>query len=82
MTEQVRRLEDESSVDADVSLAGLEREIEELRDIAAARLRVMTGRFGVCTDCGQAVGHARLSAYPTAKRCIECQRAHEKMHSA
>jgi len=80
MAEQVRRLEDESSVDVDVSLAGLEREVQELRDIAAARLRVATGRFGVCLECGQAIGHARLSAYPTAKRCIECQRTHEKTH--
>jgi len=82
MVEQVRRLEDESSVDVDVSLAGLEREIQELRDIAAARLRVMRGKFGVCLDCGRDIGQARLSAYPTAKRCIDCQRAHEKTRSA
>jgi RNA polymerase-binding transcription factor DksA len=32
----------------------------------------------VCVDCGASVGYERLEAYPTAKRCLACQQAHEK----
>ena len=79
MADQVRRLE--RDLEADVSLAGLEREVQELRDIAAARIRVVTGKFGICLQCGEFIGKDRLTVHPTAKRCVECQRTHEKARS-
>jgi RNA polymerase-binding protein DksA len=62
---------------ADLDAAIIDRQIEELRDIEAAQARMQAGRYGVCVDCGQGVGFERLSAYPTAKRCIECQTRRE-----
>lgn len=62
----------------DVSEAEIVRDVGELRDIAAAEGRMAAGRYGCCTDCGSAIGFKRLDAYPTAKRCIACQRRREK----
>lgn len=50
-----------------------EHETGELGDIAAALERIHGGTYGICTDCGASIPHARLKAYPTATRCIGCQ---------
>lgn len=63
---------------ADLDAEIIDRQVKELRDIDAARERLHTGRYGQCTDCGQDIGFERLTAYPTAKRCIQCQTKREK----
>ena len=70
---------DESVADAlaDLNLGLIDRHIRELRDIEAARIRIRDGCLDRCTDCGQEIGFQRLLAYPTAKRCIACQRQRE-----
>ena len=50
-----------------------EHETAELGDIDAALERIRAGTYGICTDCSISIPPARLSAYPTAKRCIDCQ---------
>jgi DnaK suppressor protein len=50
-----------------------EHETAELGDIDASLERIDAGTYGQCTDCGVIIPPARLSAYPTAKRCIDCQ---------
>ena len=50
-----------------------EHETAELGDIQAALERLQAGTYGTCTDCGVTIPTARLTAYPTAKRCIDCQ---------
>lgn len=50
---------------------------EELQDIAAALERIEAGTYGVCINCGELVDPARLRAFPTAKRCLRCQREYE-----
>ncbi len=50
-----------------------EHETAELGDIDAALERIRAGSYGTCTDCGVSIPALRLSAYPTAKRCIDCQ---------
>ncbi len=50
-----------------------EHETAELGDIDAALERIQAGNYGTCTDCGVIIAPARLNAYPTAKRCIDCQ---------
>ncbi|HEX7054301.1 MAG TPA: TraR/DksA family transcriptional regulator [Burkholderiales bacterium] len=61
-----------------VTEAEVRRDVLELRDIVAAEGRLASGRYGVCIDCGAAIGHARLDAYPTAKRCLRCQQERER----
>jgi len=63
---------------ADFNVAQLDRHVQSLRDIEAALQRVRNAEYGVCTDCGDDVGFARLQAYPTAKRCIVCQEKRER----
>lgn len=63
---------------ADINLTTLERQVRELADIEAAFQRMRDGSYGVCIECGEPIAPARLKAYPTAKRCIECQEAHER----
>lgn len=79
---EVHDLEEQSVADllVDVQLADIDRHIEEIRDIEAALLRLAAQSYGVCVECGQPIGYARLDAYPTAKRCLVCQRRHEQTH--
>jgi RNA polymerase-binding protein DksA len=66
---------------ADFNLTILDRHIDDLRDIEASLQRIKRGEYGVCIDCGDEVGFARLMAYPTAKRCIVCQEMREKRYA-
>jgi RNA polymerase-binding protein DksA len=63
---------------ADFNLTMMDRQITELRDIEAAFARVKAGEYGVCVDCGQDIEFPRLKAYPTAKRCLQCQEKRER----
>ena len=63
---------------ADFNLAVVDRHVHELRDIETALRRIREDAYGICSDCGDAIGFARLHAYPTAKRCIVCQQKHER----
>lgn len=62
---------------SDINNAELIRDVEELRDILAAQERMAEGTYGICIDCEDEIPYARLSVYPTAKRCIRCQQIHE-----
>jgi len=75
---------DESVADllSDVELAVVDRHLEELRDLEAAQLRLAMGSYGTCADCGGHIGYRRLSAYPTAKRCMACQERYEQSHAS
>ncbi|MCK9240945.1 TraR/DksA family transcriptional regulator [Desulfocurvus sp.] len=54
-----------------------EREARELRDILRALEKLKAPGFGLCEDCGEPIGLARLKARPQARFCIECQTARE-----
>ncbi|HET7222164.1 MAG TPA: TraR/DksA family transcriptional regulator [Rhodanobacteraceae bacterium] len=66
----------ESTLAADDAVVN--QDVQDARDIRAARERLSAGTYGVCTDCGEAIAYERLLAYPTAKRCIHCQRVYEQ----
>ncbi len=63
---------------SDLDLAVIHRHVNEVRDIEDALQRIAEGMYGMCLDCEGEVGYERLSAYPTAKRCYDCQDYHEK----
>lgn len=50
----------------------------ELRDTNIALQRISDGVYGVCINCGEDIGLARLQAYPKAKRCIRCKTSYEQ----
>ena len=62
---------------SDLTSAEVARDVAELRDILAAERRMAAGTYGVCIDCDEPIPYARLAAYPTAKRCLDCQRIRE-----
>jgi DnaK suppressor protein len=76
---QVHDMEDQSAADllADLNLASIDQHIEELRAVDRALMRMGQSSYGYCVDCGQPIEHERLSAYPTADRCLDCQAARE-----
>jgi DnaK suppressor protein len=52
------------------------RELLELSERALARMD--DGSFGVCQSCGQAIGKARLQAFPRATLCVTCKQREER----
>ncbi len=60
-----------------INLTNRARELEEIRDVEAALERIKNGIYGTCVDCNDSIALERLDAYPTAKRCINCQSRHE-----
>jgi DnaK suppressor protein len=81
---EVRDSGDESNAELLVGgeHAELFRHADALNDVDSALERIRDGSFGTCTDCGGEINIKRLRAYPTAKRCIDCQTRHEKRHVA
>ncbi|MGZ5137399.1 MAG: TraR/DksA family transcriptional regulator [Burkholderiales bacterium] len=71
---------DQASADllADLDNAELSRDLLELRELDAALARLAGSAYGSCVDCSGDIGFERLSVQPTALRCFDCQRVHEK----
>jgi RNA polymerase-binding transcription factor DksA len=44
----------------------------QLAEIDAAVARLSGGRYGICDDCGGAIGAERLAVLPTTQRCVAC----------
>ena len=80
---KVHDLEEESVADVlyDLQLASMDRHIEEIRAIDAALMRIADRSYDTCVDCGAEIDIERLQAYPTAKRCLDCQAMHEKTYA-
>jgi DnaK suppressor protein len=43
------------------------------RAIEDALTRIRQQRFGICEECGQPIGIARLAAVPWARHCRDCK---------
>lgn len=71
----VHSLSDESFAELTSALSrmNLTKASEELREVEAAMDRMREGNYGICTDCGAAIGYARLRVTPEARRCALCQ---------
>ena len=82
IADQVRDLEDDSFADlmVDVNLAEIDRDLQELRLIDAAFLRLSDGSYGRCEDCESPIEIERLRATPFASRCFDCQSSYERNH--
>ena len=69
-----------ASVMIDVDHAAVSRDQAELRAIEATLARIERGEYGTCKDCGIRIPLERVSASPTAERCIRCQDHFERTH--
>jgi RNA polymerase-binding protein DksA len=65
--EQAQERENDEVVDA----IGNET-AQSIRVIQAALNRIEDGTYGICDNCGEDIGEARLAAVPEATRCVNC----------
>lgn len=70
-----------ADLESSIEIAEIERDVRELREVESALGRLHEPDYGVCADCGVDIPFSRLSANPTATRCIDCQRRAERLLS-
>ena len=58
-----------------MNLAEIDRDINEIRQIEAALLRIRGRTFGLCVDCGSSIEYQRLEAQLTGYRELRRQGA-------
>jgi len=59
--------------DRQLALCMGERDRLLIGEIHAALARVEDGEYGICRECGEEIGQARLRAQPTATLCVHCK---------
>ena len=60
----------------EMTIANNERDLLDQTERALERMA--DGTYGVCESCGQAVGKARLQAFPRATLCLPCKARSER----
>jgi DnaK suppressor protein len=55
-----------------------DRERKLIKKITQALQRIEDGEFGVCVECGDDIGIARLKARPMTTLCINCKSKQEE----
>ncbi|WP_338315599.1 TraR/DksA family transcriptional regulator [Streptomyces bohaiensis] len=60
----------------EMALAGNSREM--LRQTRRALARLEAGTYGVCENCGEPIGKARMQAFPRATLCVACKQRLER----
>lgn len=60
----------------EMALTGNAREM--LLQTERALDRLDTGTYGLCENCGNAIGKARMQAFPRATLCVECKQRQER----
>ena len=61
-----------------LSVASLERNRAETGRLRAALVRIDSGDYGWCEECGEAIPRARLKIDPAAEHCVSCAEKREK----
>ncbi len=55
-----------------------DREREKLHEIDMALERLQDRDYGICEECGEPIGEARLRALPFTRVCVDCKTRAEK----
>lgn len=76
-------IDDEAVADLEssIKIAAIERDLRDLRRTEGALERLHTPEYGICSDCGADIPYSRLSAEPSATRCIVCQTRAERLQA-
>nr|WP_324609598.1 TraR/DksA family transcriptional regulator [Streptomyces sp. NRRL S-340] len=53
---------------------------ETLTQTERALDRLEAGTYGVCENCGNPIGKARMQAFPRATLCVECKQKQERRY--
>ena len=59
-----------------MSLAANSRDL--LSQVERAHGRLDNGTYGICENCGNPIGKARLQAFPRATLCVSCKQREER----
>ena len=68
--------------DREFAISILERESQNLMQVAAALQRIDHGEFGICLECDEPISPKRLAVVPWAAYCLRCQELHDTRESA
>ncbi|MEO3783503.1 TraR/DksA C4-type zinc finger protein [Actinocorallia sp. B10E7] len=60
----------------ELALTNNSRDLLQQNERAIARIEA--GTYGVCEECGKAIGKARLQAFPRATLCVKCKQREER----
>lgn len=83
MTDEKENLADPSDLasaesDRNFELRIRDRERKLIKKISEAIERIDEGVFGVCEECEEEIGEARLKARPVTTLCIDCKTEQER----
>lgn len=53
------------------------RYLKKLKDIEIALTKIHNNEFGICVDCEEEIGQARIKCNPCFETCISCAEARE-----
>ena len=67
---------DKNVCEHDLALAYNTRDLLAMSERAIERMDA--GTYGACESCGQAIGKARLQAFPRATLCVTCKQREER----
>jgi RNA polymerase-binding protein DksA len=62
----------------EMALAANAREM--LTQTERALQRLDAGTYGLCENCGNPIGKARMQAFPRATLCVECKQKQERRY--
>jgi len=79
--EKLPDLNDRASQEAELNLEIRMRERERKLIVKMRETieRIDAGEYGICEECGEAIGVKRLLARPVTTLCIECKTREEKL---
>jgi len=69
----------QATASRDVGLATRELLLTRVNRLSAALDRLNDGEYGVCVECAEPIGPARLDALPEVQTCIRCQAGLERL---
>jgi DnaK suppressor protein len=61
-----------------MAIANREQSTLLLKLVSTALLRIKSGEYGYCLQCGEPIAFARLDAQPFTPNCLDCQSAMER----
>ena len=56
-----------------INIAMHRRKVARIHELETALRRLAETDYGVCEECGEEIGVARLKANPSARLCVRCQ---------
>lgn len=69
----------QATASRDVGLATRELLLERVNRLSVALDRLTEGEYGVCVECAEPIGPARLNAVPEVQTCVRCQVGLERL---